>query len=177
MVILATAYLIVKTPKKGVQNALYETSNDVYLEKYNSLVNETIIIDKKDTFMLALFLNNEKVYDNLKIVLLDKNNKEVFNTVIDKYQSNAMFLGFVPIEKNDIYTLIVEDLDGDEIELGTTDSSKQARLLSDNSKTLQVVTYYYEKAYDLFWYPIMLMAILFLFYPFVWNGDRNAKKR
>lgn len=176
LAILATIYLIVNPMQKEVTEILYDSSEEIFFAKYKNEVKEKIHISHEKVFRIMIFLNEENIYDNLNISLLDNNNEEVFSLFVPKYQSNAMYFEFNQLNKDNDYFLVITDTDGDEIELATVKSNEKTQLLNDATKSLQTAIYYYKNANNYLWYPIFLFTLLFTFYPFVWGDDNIEEK-
>jgi len=167
-------FLLIRPLSKISEYASYDTTNEVHLSTYGSVVKQNLFIEKDRVFRVMFFLNGGKKYDNLNVQLIDKEGKTILDTTLEEYQANAMFFEFEELEKNNNYIFKITDLDGDNIEVVTTKNTEDNYLINDNEKTLQLVTYYRENAYSYLWYPLFLLAVLYTIFPFVWE-DKNEK--
>lgn len=170
--ILLFIYLAIFPIQKEVQLNLY---NDTSLVKYKGIAKQNIFCDNNGIFKIMFMLNSEVEYNNLNIKLISSDGDEKFNIFVEKYNSYGMFFEFEELTKNQNYTLIIEDLDGDDIELGTVKGDGKDYLLDNPNNSLQILKFAHENNYMLFWYPLFLFAVLFILYPFVWRKENEKK--
>ena len=172
--IFSVFFLLIHPLKKTVQYVHFNVKNKVYSETFDSKLEQDFEIVEDGTFRILFFLNYETTYDNLNIKMLDSDNNVIFDNQVEEYSASSMYFEFTPLDVGN-YKLIIEDLDGDSLELITSKATKEASLKNDNSRTLKFVTYYRDNYYFYLWYPVFLFAFLFTIYPFIW-GDMNEKK-
>lgn len=168
-------FLLIKPLSKVSEYASYDTKNEVSLYTFESTIIQRLYIEKDRVFRIMLFLDGEKKYDNLSVQLIDKEGREILNTIVEEYKENFIYFDFYELKKDSEYNLIITDLDGDNLELASTKSTDNNYLIGNNAKTLQLVTYYRENAYLYLWYPIFLLAVLYTLFPFVWEERKNEK--
>ena len=173
--LLLGLFLLIRPLSKISEYASYDTTNEVSLNTYGNIVKQNLYIEKERVFRIMFFLNEEKIYDNLNIQLMDSEGEIVLNNIVDKYQANAIVFEFEELEIGKNYLLKIIDLDGDDLELATTKSNDKNYVLDNDTKTLQLVTYYRENAYSYLWYPLFLFAVLYTIYPFIWRKQKYEK--
>lgn len=172
--IFTTIFLIVHPLKHEVQVVHFNTEDKVELISYNSPVEQVFKVSKDGTFKFVIFLNGQKVYDNLEIILYDSNYNVLKSKIFKSYMANALIIGFDQINAGK-YIVAVKDLDNDPVELMTTAASDTAYLKEEKAKTLKFATAHLENNYFYLWYPVFIFAFMFTIYPFVWQGDKNEK--
>ena len=160
--VVVSLYLIINPINDEVEFAVYDTKQKIENYTFSSQVKQNIYIENENVFRILFFLNSEKEYDNFNVKLLDENNKEIFSNDVEKYQAQAMFFEFPFLEKYKNYTLLITDLDGDNIELAITKSNNKSYLINSESKTMQLASYYKKESYSYLWYPLFM----FVFLPF-----------
>lgn len=170
--ILLSVYLIINPIYNDVEYAIYDTKEEININTFSSEVRQKIYIEDDKTFRLLFFLNCNKEYDNFNVKLFDENMKEIFNNHIDSYQAQAMFFEFPFIEKNKFYTLVITDLDNDDIDLAVVNSINKSFIEDKADKTMQLVTYSKKATYSYLWYPSFIFVFLFTMYPFVFGGKK-----
>lgn len=173
--IIIGIYLIVNPINDEVEHTLYDTKEKIKIHTFSNEVKQKIYIEDNKTFRLLFFLNSEKEYDNFVVKLVDKNYNVIFDNHIDNYQAQAMFFEFPFLEKNEFYTLIITDLDNDNVELAiVNNNNNKSFLLNNENASMQLVTYYKKASYSYLWYPIFIFVFLFTVYPFIFGG-KNEK--
>lgn len=168
-------YLVIKPINNDIEHAVYDNNEKISINTFSNEVKQKIYIKDDKTYRLLFFLNSNIEYDNFIVKLIDENNNEVFNNHIESYQSHAMYFEFPFIEKDKFYTLVITDLDNDNIELPVVNGSNKSFIEDNEDITMQLITYSKKASYSYLWYPLFMFVFLFTIYPFVFGG-KNEKK-
>lgn len=160
-------FLIISPRKAVVQTLQYQTDFKPEIKTYQSEVRQNIKTED-DSFRLQFFLRNDIEYDNLEISLLD-GEKELLKQHIEHYNTFTMIFDGLDLKKGKNYTLIIKDLDNEDIDLITAKRSGDSYIIGRKDYTLKLVTYSFKNNYFNLWYPIFIFALAFTIYPFVWS--------
>lgn len=170
-------YLVIKPIKTGVYEMLYNIDSKTYKKEFDVVENK-FYVDKKTTSSLTFYCDPDDSFQNLHVIIKDSSLNVIHEETIISHQGMVLNILFYPPYENEYYTLILKSEDNEKISFLVTksDDIKHNYLVNDENYSLKLILTYDKENYFFFWYPLFLLAFLYLIYPFVFERKIKNEK-